>query len=71
MKMYCKLCEMSLDQHKCDIISCAHSPIYVNGSAFPIHHSVGLKLRSNALLPQTRDMMIAAYLLRGERRIIN
>nr|XP_023025296.1 titin-like [Leptinotarsa decemlineata] len=66
IKMTCKLCEMSMDQ-KFGAIGCTHSPIFMNGPAPPAVHPMGFGLQNNPFiqLPQIRDMMLAAYLLRA------
>lgn len=65
IKMPCKLCELSLDQQKMSRTNCNHildyAPPYV---PFTLEQ---LAMQSNGLLlPQMRDMMLAACLLRGK-----
>lgn len=66
IKMPCKLCEVTLDQHKLGVNggACTHSSFLFGGqlSTFP---AMGLGFSSNPfVLPQIRDVMLA-YLLRG------
>lgn len=65
--MPCKLCEMSLDQHKLSRTSCNHVMDYANPYVpFSLEQ---LAMQSNGLLlPQMRDMMLAACLLRGKKQ---
>lgn len=65
IKMPCKLCEMSLDQQKMSRTSCSHILDYANPYVpFSLEQ---LAVQNNGLtLPQMRDMMLAAYLLRGK-----
>lgn len=65
IKMPCKLCEMSLDQQKMSRTSCNHILDYATPYVpFTLEQ---LAMQSNGLLlPQMRDMMLAACLLRGK-----
>lgn len=69
IKMPCKLCEMSLDQQKMSsrTTSCNHILDYA--SPYVPFSLEQLAMQSNGLLlPQMRDMMLAACLLRGEEQ---
>lgn len=66
IKMPCKLCEMSVtDQQQkyggLNMDGCTHTPFIIGGQISPIQ-----PLNSPFVFPQFRDMMLAAYLLRGE-----
>lgn len=64
IKMPCKLCEMTLDQQK--LGGCTHSPFVIGGQVASMA-PLGLGFQNNPfIIPQIRDMMLAAYLLRGE-----
>lgn len=61
IKMPCKLCELSLETQKWG--GCTHSPFLP-----PIVQPLGFGMQTNPFvqLPHMRDVMLAAYLLRGE-----
>nr|CAH7758752.1 unnamed protein product [Callosobruchus chinensis] len=70
IKTSCKLCEITLDQQKyAGGLGCTHSPLFppplLHPAAFGLHQGT---TGSYVQLPQIRDMMLAAYLLRGEVR---
>lgn len=71
--MPCKLCEMDPQQQKlssssstsCNhILDYASSPPYVPFSSL---EQLAIQSNNGLLLPQMRDMMLAAYLLRGKK----
>ncbi|CAH1968745.1 unnamed protein product [Acanthoscelides obtectus] len=68
IKTSCKLCEITLDQQKYAGLRCTHSPFFppplLHPATFGMHQ--GTTAGSYVQLPQIRDMMLAAYLLRGE-----
>lgn len=73
-KMPCKLCEISLDQQKMSTnrtTSCNHILDYVATSPyvpFSLEQQLAMIQSNGLLLPQMRDMMLAACLLRGKER---
>lgn len=69
IKMPCKLCELSLDQQKMSRTGCNHHLLDYATPPYVPFSLEQLALQSNGLvLPQMRDMMLAACLLRGEKQ---
>lgn len=73
IKMPCKLCELSLDQQqKLGIGNCTHSgflPQISPMTSLPI--GVGQVQNSPLFVQPLREMMLAAYLFRGELPVVN
>lgn len=67
IKMTCKLCEISAEKEKMIGLGCTHSPSYVMGPFSPLMQPMGMGLSTGSFshFPPIRDMMLAAYLLKG------
>lgn len=67
IKLPCKLCEVSVEHSKLGVSNCTHStfPFSTHIPMFfpPAFNLNGLPIQNPTLL---RDMMLAAYLFRGE-----
>lgn len=67
IKMPCKLCELSLDQQqKLGMNNCTHTPFLPQMPPMTPLPPMASVQTSSLFMPPLREMMLAAYLFRGE-----